>query len=80
MNLYITDVRPGGTSDILRVTPDGLHTDIVVTLPSGDVPDTRSGHGVGFLDALKLSASDTGQGRVFELDVGDSATPHVALP
>lgn len=79
-NLYITDIRPGGTSNILRVTPDGLHADVVVNLPSGYVPNIRFGHGVGGWDELKLYASDRDQGRIFEIDVGILGTPHVALP
>ena len=76
-NVYITEYIQG---KVWRVTPDGLHGDLVVDLPSSWIPNMRWGNDVGGWSSDILYVSDRDQGRLFALHMGIAGKKHVLTP
>jgi sugar lactone lactonase YvrE len=79
-NVYWSDLKMGGTTEIWRKTPDGVHAEVLVTLPTPYVPNLHFGSGVGGWERDWLYVADRDDGTLYMIEVGIPGKKQVGLP
>lgn len=78
-NIYVIRTLAAEAA-IVRITPDGLQSDVMTIMPAWLTTNIRFGSGVGGWDATTIYVTDREAGTLRSLQVGIPGKKHIQLP